>query len=81
MMQLPPNLHRLGLPWSGQLNGNPPRATEIAAISLNEQPLLHFTFAHAKSPFLPHNKANNKQDLSNRTIIPQSNNSRNLGQP
>ncbi len=32
MMQLPPNSHRLGLTWSGQLSGNSPRATEFAAI-------------------------------------------------
>ncbi len=48
MMQLPPNSHRLGLPWSGQLIGNPPKATDIAAISPFEQPWLQFTFAHAK---------------------------------
>ncbi len=80
MMQLPPNSHRLGLTWSGQLSGKPPKATEFAAISPFEQPWLQFTFAHSKPPFLPHNKANNEWNLWNRTIIPQSNNSRNVGQ-
>ncbi len=72
------NTHRLGLPWSGQFSGNPPRATEFAAISPIEQPWLQFIFAHSKPPFLPNNKANNKLNMWNRPTIPQGIGSRNV---
>ncbi len=80
MMQLPPDSHRFGLPRSGQLIENPPRATEFVAFSPNEQPWLQFTFAHAKPLFFPHNKANNKLNMWNRPTLPQSNGSRNADQ-
>ncbi len=82
MMQQPPNSHRLGLPWSGQVELHVPTliTTQFAVMSLNEQPWLQFTFAHAKSTFLPHNWANNKLNVWNRTIIPQCNKLRNVDQ-
>ncbi len=75
MLQLPPNSHRLGLSWSGQLIGNLPTATQFAAISPNEQFLTAVYIRACQT--MPHFQANNKLNRWNHTLIPQSNNLQN----
>ncbi len=61
-----------------QKSSSPETHDMIAKISLNEEPWLQFTFAHAKPTFCQN--ANNKRNLWSRTITRLSKNSRNLGQ-
>ncbi len=84
MMQLPPGSHTLDSIRSGQLSRNPSARTYDYLIFGNFTKLAAMAAAYIRecqTIFLPLNKAKNERNLCNTLIIPQSNNTRTLGQP